>query len=305
MNTIFSQVFTRFFIRCNVILLIIFSGASLAGQKVNESLSVVPSGIVFIEIPRGFVKIQGWDKAEVMVQGELDDTIEQLIFKTKKDKTLIKAETQGQNYWGDASVLTIFIPQQSQLRFKGIDTSFTVAKLHNNIEGKTISGDLIVTKSKGKIKLSVVSGDVRLVDSSGYTKIESVSGMVDFSGDFKQAFLKSISGDITADINGTNKLTIKNVSGDIQISGQLKNQAQFKLSSVNGDILFKVTGDLNAECQLVSQFGGEINNQLTDDLPTEASLHKQTLSFISGDGSGNLMMNTVTGSITIEKVTSE
>ena len=129
--------------------------------------------------------------------------------------------------------------------------------------------------------------------------------MVDFSGDFKQAFLKSISGDITADINGTNKLTIKNVSGDIQISGQLKNQAQFKLSSVNGDILFKVTGDLNAECQLVSQFGGEINNQLTDDLPTEASLHKQTLSFISGDGSGNLMMNTVTGSITIEKVTSE
>jgi len=297
LNTIFSKF--------SFILIITFSGGCLAGQNVNQSLAVETTGTVYVEIPRGLVKVQGWDKSEVMIHGELDDTVKTLIFKTKKAKTLIKVDTEGQKHWGDASVLKIFMPQQSQLRFKGIDTSFSIAKLNSNIEGKSINGNLMVKQSSGKIKLSVVSGDVKLVESSGFAKIESVSGMVDFSGDFEKAFLKSMSGDITANISGTNKLTIKNISGDTKISGQIKEKAQLKLSSVSGDILYKVTDELNAKCEVVSQFGGEINNQLTDDLPIDGNLHRKTLSFISGDGSGKLGMKTITGSVTIEKVINE
>jgi len=277
----------------------------LAGEKVSQSLSVNASGVVFVEIPRGLVKIQGWDKPEVMIQGELDDTLKALTFKTKKDKTLIKVDTQGRRHWGDASLLKIFMPQQSKLRFKGIDTSFSIAKLSNHIEGKSITGDLLVKKSNGKIKLSVVSGDVKLVDSSGFVQIESVNGVIDFSGAFEEAFLKSMSGDITADISGTKKLTIKNISGDTQVTGQVKNQARLKFASVSGDILYRVVDDLNAECEMVSQFGGEINNQLTDDLPIVSNSHKKMLSFISGDGSGKLVMKTITGSVTIEKSVDE
>ncbi|PKG82223.1 hypothetical protein CXF85_15135 [Colwellia sp. 75C3] len=301
-----NQIFSQF---CLILILIItgttFSGACQAGQKVNQSLPVNATGMVYVEIPRGLVKIQGWNKQEVMIQGELDDTTKQLVFKTKNNKTLIKINTQGQQHWGDSSELNIFMPQQLQLRFKGIDTSFSITNLNNHIQGKSISGDLEVKKSHGKIKLSVVSGDVTLIESSGFTKIESVSGTVNFSGDYEQAFLKSMSGDITANIAGTDKLTIKNISGDTQISGLVKSKAELKLSSVSGDILYKVIGELNAECKVVSQFGGDIINQLSDDLPIDGSLHKKTLSFISGDGSGELSMNTINGSISIEKVTNE
>lgn len=293
MNTIISKF--------SFILVITLSGFCLAGEKVNQSLSVETTGTVFVKIPRGIVKIQGWDKPEVMLQGELDDTTKQLIFETKHDKTWIKIDTQGQKHWGDASVINIFMPQQLQLYFKGIDTSFTISKLNNDIEGKSINGDLIVKKSHGKIKLSVVSGNATVIESSGSTKIESVSGMVNFSGEFEQAFLKSISGDITADVGGTKLLTIKNISGDTQITGQVKDQAHLQLSSVNGDILYRTINDLNAECEVVSQFGGEINNQLTDDFPIDGNLNKKTLNLILGDGSGKLSINTVNGSITIKK----
>jgi len=280
----------------------VLSGVCLAGEKVNQSLLVDGIGKVFVEIPRGFVKIQGWNKPEVMLQGQLDDTISELIFTNEKGKTLIKLDTQGQEHWGDASKLNIYMPQQSLLRFKGIDTSFSITELKNHIEGKSISGDLTVIKSHGKIQLSVVSGDVKLLESSGLIKIKSVSGMIDYSGSFEQAFLKSMSGDINADISHTDKLTIKNISGDTQINGQVKNQAQLKLSSVSGNILYQVTDALNAECKVVSQFGGEITNQLTDDVPIVGNLHKKILSFISGDGSGNLSMNTVSGSVSIKKL---
>lgn len=307
LNIIFSKLSCIFIFTSTGLIFtcISFSSICLAGEKVNQSLSVNASGIVFVEIPRGLIKIQGWDKQEVMIQGELDDTIDKLIFNTKKDKTFIKVDTQGQEHWGDASVLNIFMPQQLQLRFKGIDTSFRITQLNNHIEGKSINGDLRVNQSHGKIKLSAVSGDIELTESSGLIKIKSVSGKVDYSGNFEQAFLKSMSGNIVADISGTNKLTIKNISGDIQISGQVKNQAQIQLSSVSGDIEYQVAGDLNAECEVVSQFGGEISNQLTDDLPVVGNLHKNTLNFISGDGSGKLSMNTVSGSVSIKKIINE
>jgi len=297
LNTIFNKF--------SLLLIITFSGICSAGEEIKQSLSVEATGTVFVKIPRGIVKIQGWDKQEVMIQGELDDTAKQLIFETKKNKTLIKIDIEGQNHWGDSSELSIFMPQQSKLSFKGIDTAFNISNLNNHMEGKSISGNLNIKNSHGKIKLSVVSGDVTLLESSGFTKIESVSGMIDFSGDFKESSLKTMSGDITADISGTDKLSIKNISGDTQINGQVKNKAQVKLSSVNGDISYQVTDELNAECELVSQFGGEINNLLTDDLPNDGSLHKQTLNFVSGDGSGKLSINTVNGSILIEKTSNE
>ena len=283
-------------------MVIIFSGSCLAGKEINQSLPVESTGKVLVEIPRGLVNIHGWDKQEILVQGIIDDTIKQLIFKTKKGKTTIKVDTDGQKHWGDASELTIFMPQQLKLRFQGIDTSFNVTKIKSHIEGKSINGSLTAKDIHGKIKLSVVSGDVKLIDSSGLTKIESVSGMINFSGDFKKASLNSVSGDISAEITGTKELTIKNISGDTVIKGQVKSKAKLKLTSVSGDIWFKGTEVLNAECEIVSQFGGDINNQLTDDLPTKGNLNKKSLSFTSGDGSAKLQVNTVNGSVTIEKL---
>jgi len=279
-----------------------FSAICFAGEAVNKSLAVEPNGIVFVEIPRGLVKIEGWQKNEVLIQGELDDSVDKLIFKAKENKTLIKLDTQGQAHWGDASVLNIFMPQQSKLRFKGIDTSFSITQLKKHIEGKSINGNLVVNNTHGKILLSVVSGNVTVIDSSGVINVKSVSGTIDYSGKFEKAYLKSMSGDITAQISSSSDLSIKNISGNTHIRGQIPNKGQLNLTSVSGNIEYQVTGDLNAECEVVSQFGGEIKNQLTDDLPIEGNLHKNTLSFVSGDGSGRLNMNTVSGSVHISKV---
>jgi hypothetical protein len=283
----------------SLMLILTFTGNCLAGEKINQTLSVNADGKVFVEIPRGLVNIQGWNKQEVMVQGELEDTAKSLTFKTKKDKTLIKIHNVKQQSWGDASILKIFIPQQASLHFKGIDTSFLISKLNTYIEGKSINGDLKLSQSHGKIKLSVVSGNIKVDYSSGLIKIESVSGDIDFSGDFEEAYLKSMAGDITADISGLKKLSIKNISGDTQITGQVKEEAELKLTSVSGEIVYMANSKLNAECEMMSQFGGEITNLLTDDLAVDGNLHKRTLNFISGDGSGKLSINTVTGSVTI------
>lgn len=280
---------------------IIFSGSTLAGEKIDRSLDVSKSGVVLINVTRGFVKINGWDKPKVQLQGELDDSIDKLIFKNNQNKTLVKIVTKDQNHWGDGSALQLFMPYESKLRFKGVDTIYSIKGLKNGLEGRTISGDLILEDISDLIELSTVSGDIKVIESSGRLKLESVNGSIDYSGEFIEANIQSMSGDVNANIAHTDKLLIKNISGETRIVGNVKNHAKVELNSVSGDISYQPPEELDAKCEIVSQFGGEISNSFTDDRPTKSILQKNNLRFVSGEGSGQLIIHTLSGKVTIDE----
>ena len=140
-SEVFLNTFLKFF---SIVFLFTYSVFCLAGQKVAQILNVQEEGIVLVDVSRGFVKIRGWDKDQVSLKGELDDTVKELIFKNKGHKTLIKIVTKGRRHWGDSSVLKLRVPENSRIRFKGVDTTFKLEELHNGVDGKTINGDLII-----------------------------------------------------------------------------------------------------------------------------------------------------------------
>ena|GEM_PF-1832712 len=191
---------------------------------------------LFIDISRGFVKVEGWDKQEILLQGELDDAVKKLVFKSKGTKALIKVVPQDAEHWGDASVLKIFMPQSSKLYFRGVDTCFGLAYIHGGVEGKTISGDIMAKDIRTEFFASSMSGDIFVEDSSGKAQVESVSGELNFSGRFNQAKLKSMSGDIIANTENAKKLTIKNVSGNTQIHGRLQQKSDEAFYFMQGAI---------------------------------------------------------------------
>jgi len=286
-------------IMATLLLLVITN--SYAGEKVARSLIVPKSGAVLIQVSRGFVKVEGWDKGEISLQGELDDSVKELIFKNKGKKTLIKVTAKGLNHWGDGSVLKIYVPRDLEVYFKSVNATFSFVNLASGVEGKTMSGDLMANNVHTALSLSSVSGRVKVINSSGLAEIESVNGEIDFSGEFEEVELKSMSGDITVNIDKIQELDLENISGDSLILGNIRNKADIRLESVSGDIYYKSSGELNAKCELETQFGGEIENKLTKDKPVSSSMHQKKLQFVSGDGSGELRMNSVTGSVTIDK----
>jgi len=272
-----------------------------AGDKVAKTLAVQPNGKLFIEVTRGLVKVKGWDKDEISVFGELDDSVKELIFKNKGKKTLLKAASKGQKHWGDSSVIKVYMPYHTKLFFNGVDATFKLAGLQSGIEGRTINGDLLVAKSAKDIRLSSMGGDIKLVHSTGDVSLESVGGAINISGQYDKAKVRTMSGDVVINIDEMDNIEAKTTSGDMYISGAVKADAEVEFKSVNGDLIYNAPKDLNAECELASQFGGEIINTLTSDL-VEQSKHKQKiLKFVSGDGSGRLTMQTISGAININK----
>lgn len=273
----------------------------LAGEMIKRSILVPDSEKLYIEITRGFVKVEGWEGSEISLQGELDDTIKEIIFKNKGSKTLIKAVITEADHWGDESVIKVFVPTTTRVYFRGVNTSFNLNNLPSGANGSTISGDVKIKNVHSMVKVNSMSGNIFVEKSSGDAELESVSGEISLSGSFTNTLAKSMSGNIAINISDNEKLSIKNISGDTRISGSIKNGAFVELSSVNGDIEYDVEGQLNAQCELETKFGGKITNGVTADLPKESMLNKKTLSFESGDGSGQLLMSTVTGSITINR----
>ncbi|MFT4929497.1 MAG: hypothetical protein ACI8WB_005630 [Phenylobacterium sp.] len=284
-----------------IFLTLTITGSVVAGEMIDQTLKVPDTGILLIDNSRGMVKITGWDKKEVSIQGAVDDSAHKLIFKNKGHKTLIKVVMEGVEHQGNTSDLKVFMPKNHKLRFKGVGSSFVVVNLTNGVEGKTINGDLTIQNVHNSLKISSVSGKITVSDSSGKAKIQSVTGTVDFSGKFDKAKIKSTSGDIIADIGKTHNLRIKNFSGDTTISGNLLDEAHVKLTSVSGNIHYTAKDTFSGDCSIASQFGGKILNLLTSHDAWSEDMDERKLSFVSGDGSGKLVMNTVSGSVTLDK----
>lgn len=273
----------------------------LAGEKVSQAVDADSEGTLYIENTRGHLHIQGWDKPQILVEGELDDAARKLIFKRKGRKAVVKVLMNEGRHHGHGSKLKIFVPVHTRLLFKGVNTHYSVSNVIAKLEGKTINGSMSLKDVHSKIMLSSVSGKVKVRDSSGVLLVDSVSAKVDLDGRYDLVKLKSMSGKVMVNIDEINVLKVENVSGDTAINGELQNNAQVRLNSVSGDIHYVANGRFNGECQIASQFGGKIMNYLTKDKPWKEQLQKRKLQFVSGDGSGKLMMNTISGTVTLEK----
>ena len=283
------------------LLSILLASNVIAGELIDKTIEAKSLKHLLISNLRGDIQVIGWQKNEVKIQGELDDSAQGLKIKDKGHKIYIQVKMKGESHSGDGSNLKVFMPTSTSLWFKGMDTSFIINDLAAGVEGSTINGDLIIKDIKEKINVSTVSGDIKIEQSKGVLDVESVTGKIDFSGEYSKALIKSMSGKIVANIDNLETLKTENVSGETLIEGQLKEHAFIKLTSVSGNIKYKNVGNLNASCELESQFGGKIKNKITNDLPKKSMMQQQKLNFVSGNGSGKLIINTVTGSVVIEE----
>lgn len=270
-----------------------------AGEKVNEQREAPLLSKISIENVRGEVTIRGWDQPRIQIKGELDDEAEGLVFDVKKRYAKIKVEMPSKLSHGDGSELEIFVPQSSMVKLKGVDTEFTLENLQAGFIAQTVSGDINSVNSGHEIHLKSVSGDVRLKQVQGKAKVETVSGGLTLDGEMMLAKLKTINGDIRVEVDDIERLQIHTVAGDARVSGTVMPGGEISVDSVNGDLTFQLNEDLDAQCELTSQFGGAIRNKFTEDQVVQKGMTKQWLEFVAGDGSGQIQARTINGTITL------
>lgn len=322
-NNLVVGIIMRNFIKICAIALTAISLQSIAGEKVDQTLSIDGATNISVENLRGKVKILGWDKSEVSVSGEIDEKAERFIF--EKDGAFIKVKVVMPHHmngsWHDqGSDLVINMPRKLRLDFNGVSTDVSVKGLTKSTEVKSVSGnisveslsDLIDVSSvsgditsenlSGKINLTSVSGDINDKNSDGRITLKAVSGHLKTRSEANEVFVNTVSGEIDMILAEADELIISTVSGDVDGELSLNTNGLIKMSSVSGDIDLGFTNDVQASFRMRSNAGGDLVNKITNDKAKHAKYGPSSkLYFETGNGKASVKASTVSGRLKVFK----
>ena len=304
------------------LLLLASAMPTMAGEQVDESMSLGNAKSVTIENLRGEVKVSGNNGDTVSVVGELDDKAEGLTFEKSGSRIIIKVEIPHNNHngWGaDGSNLTIELPKHVRVSFKGVSSNIDINNFTHGAEIQTVSGDVkakdllqqveLTTVSgdidsrnlSGKLRLSSVSGDIEDRNSDGRAHFKTVSGSLNSSSSANEISAKSVSGDIDLHLAKIDELIVSTVSGSFTGDLSLNDNGLLKMSSVSGSLEVDFKNDVQASFNLKTNAGGDIVNRLTSAKAKRAKYGPSSkLSFETGNGSSSVRASTVSGHIEVK-----
>jgi len=291
----------------NFIALILLCSVSFVAHAewVDKTLEVDADGEIRIEVIEGRVVLEGWDKNEVRVTGEVPE-LENFIFRTSAGRTRIKVDSEH-GFWGNwkskgRAKLTIYGPRSSSIIAEGASSSFVLTGIDGEVDASTMSGDISLEGGKGKIELESVSGDVDIVDAKGKINLSSVSGDVSAKVESNHFEAQSISGSIEASLGMAEHVELGSVSGDIELVFELAKNGELEAETISGDIDVKfLNRNLDASFEIDTGPGGEIRNQITEHKSSSSYVFTGAVEFEVGKGRGSVDLETMSGSVKINQ----
>lgn len=297
---------------------------AMAGQTINEQIDVPANKRIFIENQRGDVRIEGWDKPQLKIEGELDDKAQGYRLEVEGSRVeFIVKMPRNLGGWnsGNGSRLTIYMPKSSELEFAGVNVTVSAKELEAGAEIDTVNGDITVQDIRGNMSFETVNGDVNAHDLSGDIRFETVNGEINdknsqgalrftaVNGDIKSKTkaqdvrLENVNGDIDFAFDAIKKLRINTVNGEAEVHiNKLLADANIRFESVSGDAEFYFPADVSATFEIEAHANGKIVNELSDDRATKAKYGPSSdLEFSINGGDADIEMDTISGRIELRK----
>lgn len=306
--------------------LVLLSGNSLAGEKVDESLQVDANSLIEIEHVRGKAKIIGWDKSEVKIEGELGEDSEGIKFERDGKSVIIEVDSLRSSWsWsentGPGDKLIIHVPYKSRVDYDSPNADLDIENIYGGVNIEMINGDLSANTLQGRLNLRTVNGDIRAEKLSGELLIDAVNGDIsasqingdritvttvngdiDIDSSASEIISETVNGDIDMRFDKVIDLQTNTVNGDISMRLSLMEGASVKASSVGGTIEFAFQKDVQARFNIEAHAGGSIKNRITDQQAKSAKYGpSKWLRFSNGQPTATVDVSTVHGKIELNK----
>lgn len=259
------------------LLLAVGAPAALAAQdgrlqRIDETREVARDALVEVEAVVRTVRVSGWDRDEVRVQGAVRPEFEEFTFEAERGSVHIEIE-HPDDWRGhrdrdlpDPGPLTVSVPRGGSITVEVVNGSVTVEGVDGtveiesvngevryaggarNVEAETVNGRVIVEAPDGRrVDASSVNGDVVLRVGGGFAEAESVSGSIDIRA----------GGPVEA-------VSAETVSGNVEFRGRPVAGASLEFETHSGNVVLRLPGDLAARLEattfsgrIQSAFGGE------------------------------------------------
>jgi len=192
-----------------------------------------------IRVPSGRVDIETVEGEETRVELSSDPAVEDAATIRARGSE-VTVEIDEKRMFGFIRTspdvkIHITCPVRAEVDVKSVSADVEVSGVVGPTEIKSVSGDVEVERVEGELAVKSVSGDVTVATVTGRTTLQTVSGdvHVDETGDSITA--QTVSGDQSFDSVVKGTVTLKSVSGDMQVGIVPGSSLWIDAKSVSGD----------------------------------------------------------------------
>jgi DUF4097 and DUF4098 domain-containing protein YvlB len=292
---------------------------SAAPVVIDEILQVSANQSIEIEVMRGDVVIRTGADNSFRVSGTLDELAEGFELRSDNGFTyfevLMPRNINGNRFRrAEESDLEIVVPVGSRVSFVGVNVdvdiagveggsevntvngNITAGNLSERVDLRTVNGNIDSTDNSGRIDLQTVNGDIRDTGSEGRAYYEAVNGGLNITSAAEEVEVTVVNGSVDAQLQRTRELTLRSVNGNIEVTLTDVTSPRIAGSTVSGEIILTLPGDVDARFSLESHAGGNIINNITGDEVARARFGPaRSLDFSTGQGVGVIEMRSVSG----------
>lgn len=297
------------FIKVALLSLTLLAPLAAQAEEIDRTLELnaTTHGRIDIEIMDGNIIVEGWDKPQVRVVGDVPINDHNFTFKTKGSNTKIE-HTGEHGFWNSRhssenyANLTIYAPRDSSFRLDSVSAKYVLINIAGQVRAKTLSGDISLEGGIGRIDLESLSGNVVVNGASGRLSLSSLSGDIIADSNAEQFEAQTVSGNIDARIGTSNRINLESVSGDIDLRVTLSEDARLDAGTVSGDIEINFDSNpINASFDIETGPGGEVRNLVSNHKVEKEFLFSDGTRFKLGDGDSSVNLETMSGTIRIEQ----
>ncbi len=268
-----------------------------AGEPVNRSMPAEMNGVLVIENVRGSVTVEGWNRQEVEVTGELEPGAERVEVISADGRVEVRVVLLRNPRGGHAN-LVIKAPRFNRLEIETSSAEVEVIDFDGAQRITTVSGGVTTASSGKELRIRSVGGNIKVRGDGKTTRsvISSMSGELDISGLVGDLRAKSVSGNVNLAGNDISQLNVSSTSGNLEIVAGAEPGAQFELSTMTGDANVQIRGDITGEYTLRS-ISGDIENCNGPKMPERPHAMGHLIRFNKGDGESEVRISTMSGNI--------
>lgn len=286
-------------LKCVLAIGILTPWLAWAGESIEQSWNVSADAKITIENTAGEIIIQGWDKNEVHLSGELGTSVKKLDVNESANGLQISVDNRNQRNVSPSDLL-LKVPKSALIVATGVSADIDISGMDNDkLTANSVSGDVTVSANSEWVSLESVSGDIIFKGASPRVSAESVSGDIELSGISGTVDANTVSGDMLFHAGEVKSAKLETVSGDILMTAELTANGKLGAQTMSGDVTLKLPS-AQAGSFRAQSFSGRIS---TDFGSVSKASHGpgSHLKYSVGEGGAEIKLESFSGNIRIQK----
>lgn len=286
------------YLKVTAVLMMLASATVVAGQSVDERWDIDADASVSIENIAGEIEIEGWDRNEARLTGELGNSVDELEISASDSRLQITVANRNERNV-DNTELKLMVPRGASVDASSVSADIDVAGLDNEkLTVSSVSGDVDVRSASQRVSIESVSGDVEFNGQTERISAESVSGDVTLSGVSGELAATTVSGDMELETGMIDSGKLETVSGDMTVAGEVSGNGKLSVESMSGDVTILLPASQSGMFKAQS-FSGRIS---TDFGSVNHAKHGpgSHLKYVAGDGDAEVRVESFSGNIKLK-----